>query len=131
MSVEVYTNNAQTTLTSSYTAGAGSIVVASTAGNFPTTPIFRVGIFGTNGSLKVILKVTTITDGTHFAVTAEGSDANAASGDVVRHLLTAGGMDGIRASITQILTFSAQQALTTMKQGDQVMCTDAPYFCIY
>lgn len=102
MAFERYANLCSTTLTAGYTAGAGSITVASTASPWPSSPVFRVYVSdATTGVVKVILKVTAVTDGTHWAVTAEGSDANAASSDVVKLSLTAGGMDAIRADLHQ------------------------------
>ena len=131
MSVENYTNNASTSLTAGYTSGSGSITVTTTAGNFPAAAPFRVGIFDTAGALVVLLKVTAITDGTHFAVTAEGTDASASSGATVRHLLTAGGMDGIRADLTQFGTFSSLPNTTGQKQGNRYIVTDGPYEYYY
>lgn len=96
-------NLASTTLSAGYTSGAGSITVGNTAGDngsypFPVAPTFRVVILDASTQVpKVILKVTAVTDGTHFAVTAEGTDANAASGDIVACVLSAG-------AVTQLLT---------------------------
>lgn len=131
MSVENYTNNASTSLTAGYTSGSGSITVTTTAGNFPTAAPFRVGIFDTAGALVVLLKVTAITDGTHFAVTAEGTDASASSGATVRHLLTAGGMDGIRIDQHQYGTLANLPSTTGQKQGNTYKCTDGPIDFIF
>jgi hypothetical protein len=100
---EQFANLASTTLTAGYTAAAGSITVSNTAGDnsnfpFPTNPTFRVVILDASTQVpKVILKVTAVTDGTHFAVTAEGTDANANSGDIVACVLTAGAISQMLA----------------------------------
>lgn len=106
---EFFTNRGSTTLTASYTAGAGSITVASTTGDdanypFPTSVPFRLSVWtASSATFKVILKVTAITDATHFAVTAEGHDANAASGDTCYGVQTAASLTAIR---TDAGTFS-------------------------
>ncbi len=97
---EFFTNLASCTLASGYTAADASITVSSTTGDdpsypFPVTAPFRLSLYQ-SGSQKVILKVTAITDGTHFAVTAEGHDANAASGSVCYGVITAAALTAIR-----------------------------------
>jgi hypothetical protein len=100
---EQFANLASTTLTANYTAGGGSITVNNTAGDnasfpFPVGTTFRVVILDATTQVpKVILKVTAITDGTHFATVAEGTDANGNSGDLVACVLTAGAIDQMLA----------------------------------
>src|SRR5512143_96766 len=113
---EFFTNRGSCTLTAPYTAGAASITVSSTTGDdagfpFPTSVPFRLSIFDTTTSpaaFKVILKVTAITDGTHFAVTAEGTDANAATGNTCYGVQTAASLTAIRtdAGTDANLTFT-------------------------
>jgi len=124
MSAEQYANLGSTTLTAGYTAGAGSIQVGSTAGNFPSTAPFRIVIIDASDqvTVKVVLKVTAITDGTHFAVTAEGSDANAASGDLVKgSILTAAGLDAIRGDMSRVVTGALP---SDGRKGDKLYATD-------
>jgi len=106
MSAEQYANLGSTTLTAAYTSGSGTLQVASTAGNFPASAPFRIVIIDqTTQAVTVILKVTAITDGTHFAVTAEGTDASANSGDSVKGaILTAAGLDAIRGDQNRVVT---------------------------
>lgn len=93
---EQFANLASTSLTANYTAGDASVTVSNTAGDngsypFPVGPTFRIVILDAATQVpKVILKVTAVTDGTHFAVTVEGTDANASSGDIVACVLSAG-----------------------------------------
>jgi len=75
---EQYANTVSTTLASGYTAGSGSIVVASATG-LPSTGDFAVSL---QNAQKTILKCTA-RSGTTLTVTAEANDANAASGTVV------------------------------------------------
>jgi hypothetical protein len=83
--MEQFANNCQTTVTTAYTAGDGHIHVASTAAPFPQIGDFRISIFDkSTGALKVILKVTTVTNTTDWVVTAEGTDAAVAVGDIVK-----------------------------------------------
>jgi hypothetical protein len=81
---EKYANLAETTLASSYTAGAGSISVTSAAG-FPTAGVFRVRL---GNAARTILKVTAVA-GTTFTAVAEGTDTNAAAGDTVKIVVSA------------------------------------------
>jgi len=91
MATEVFTNAAATTLASNYTAGSGTLAVASATG-YPTTGNFRI-IVGTN-----ILLVTAVS-GTTFTVTGgqEGTtDANASSGAAVTPILTKLAMQAVQ-----------------------------------
>lgn len=109
---ESYANHAQTTLGAAYTAASGVLQVASTtAGSnpgypFPGTPTFRLVIYDTTttpATFKGILKVNGITDGTHFAVQAEGPDFNASSGNIAFAILTKGAIDQIKLDILSLV----------------------------
>lgn len=131
MAAEQYANLGATALTANYTAGDASITVTSTAGKFPAAAPFRVYIAdASDGHIKVILKVTAITDGTHFATSPEGTDANAASGDGVAISLTAGAMDAIRSDISQVGVYASLPS-SGMKKGDRYRLTDGLYDFIY
>src|SRR5581483_190957 len=94
MSLEVYANNATTTLSGSITSGAVSLVVANAA-PFPVTPQFRLGID------SELLLVTSVA-GTTFGVVRgiEGTVATThASGATISHVLTSGGLVGVAGSI--------------------------------
>lgn len=96
--MEQFANNCSAIVASGgYTAGSGVLNVNSTAAPWPQVGDFRISIFGQNtNSLKVILKVTAINSSTQFAVTAEGTDANADAGDLVYGcVVTAGVMKNI------------------------------------
>lgn len=126
MAFERYSNLASTTLGANYTAGSGVLQVVSTAPPFPTVGNFRVFVADpSTGVVKVILKVTAVTDGTHFAVTAEGSDANATTADVVKICLTAGGMDAIRGDLVQRGAWASKVA---NKAGNLYLPSDALMF---
>lgn len=67
-----------------YTAGSGVLNVGTTGSPFPSSGTFRVAILDpTEVTIKVTLKVTAINSSTQWAVTAEGTDANANAGDHV------------------------------------------------
>lgn len=94
---ETTSNRASTTLTAPYVAGSHVLQVANTAGDdlsfpFPVTPSFRLSL------PEVILEVTGITDSTHFAVTAEGVDANSLNGNTAKIAFTAAGITGLIAA---------------------------------
>jgi hypothetical protein len=85
-----------TTLSSSYTAGSGIIHVAS-GGGLPSGGQFALTVLDqTTLAIKVIFRGSFL-GGTAIAVTAEGSDANANSGDIV-----VGSMMTVR-SLVQVL----------------------------
>jgi len=124
---EYYADLATTTLSSSYTAGAGVIVVT-TAANLSTTRQFHFMITdATTGAVKCIGKATALTSST-FTVTMT-TDANAASGDNVTIVQCAGAEDQIRADGCQFGTFA--NLPTVAKAGDRYKQTDGPYEWIY
>lgn len=85
MASEKFANKAATTLAANYTAGDGSISVASATG-FPTAGVFRVVLGNTQ---KTIFRVDSVS-GTTFTGVAEADDANASSGQTVTHVGTRG-----------------------------------------
>ena len=111
--MEQFANNCSTTVSSAYTAGDGHIHVASTAAPFPQVGDFRISIFDSvTKALKIILKVTAIASSTEFTVTAEGTDANVAVGDLVYGCsLTAGVMRNIGKVLLKSLTASNSATL--------------------
>lgn len=125
MAIEQYANLCSTNLTAGYTPGAGSIQVTSTGSPFPSSPQFHVYIADvTTGIVKVILKVTAVTDGTHWAVTAEGNDVSANANDVVKLSLTAGAIDQMRADNVALSTFASKN--TAAKAGRIQLYSDVP-----
>ncbi len=98
---ESFTNLGSCTLLSAYTAGDGTLHVSSTTGDdvnypFPTSVPFRLSVFDTSNNFQVIFKVTTITDGTHFAGVAEGHDANALINSICTGTQTAASLTALR-----------------------------------
>jgi len=80
---EQLVNNFDTTLASSYTAGAGSIQVLSATG-LPTSGTYTLAIFDAiTKNVKLLWRVTAARSGTTIYGAAEGSDVNANSGDLV------------------------------------------------
>ncbi len=102
---ETYANfNAATTVAAAgYTAGTATLTVGTTGTPFPATGTFSVVITDQNtNASKVLLRVTSIIDGTRFAVTPEGNDASAVSGDNVYAVLSVASIDNVRKDIHQI-----------------------------
>ncbi len=126
MANEQYSNLAQTSLTAAYTAGDGTTTVGNSGGNFPTNPNFHIGIYDKlTGVNKVLLKVTSIISATKFAVTAEGSDANANNGDLIYHIITKGALDQIRQDIMQ--QGAASTIPSTASTGAIYLATDGMF----
>ena len=134
MATEQYVDLAAATTVASggYTAGSGVLNVGSTAGSFPGAPNFSVVITDVSSGLsKVILRVTAINSSTQFAVTAEGTDANANSTDNVYAVLSATGITGIRKDINQFGTRANLPSTTGQVQGNRYKCNDSPYEFIF
>jgi hypothetical protein len=93
---EQLANLYNTTLASGYTAGAGSISVASATGA-PSSGTFSLTILNaTTGAVILIFRVTSVS-GTTFTGAAEGPDTNAAMGSVVvGTILTVAAVDQIK-----------------------------------
>lgn len=95
---EVMSTLGKSTLGSGYTAGSGSIVVAS-ASSFPATPTFSVRL--NNGAIYTVASVS----GTTFGITLEnGSDTNVSSGADVVEVVTS---RSLQALITQTVKIDA------------------------
>lgn len=107
MAFQNYTTRFETQIVGGYTAGSGVLNVVTTSG---ITAISRVIlVVAATGAFITILKVTGINSGSQFAVTVESgfTDTNAASGDVVRTLVTATQLDDIRADQVQTGAFAS------------------------
>jgi hypothetical protein len=124
---EAYSDLTQTTLSSSYTAGAGSMVVTSTSG-FPTARQFHFFVADQITNLvKAIGKATAVSSTTYTVVMT--TDANCSSGDFFVLSLCAGAMDQIRADMSSFGTLA--NLPTVAKAGDRYKQTDGPYDFIY
>ncbi len=89
---EQFANKYSSTVASAYTAGSGTLIVASATG-LPATGDFRIRLGNVAGS---ILKVTARA-GTTLTVTVEQDDGNASIGDTVKLVNTAGAMLALKA----------------------------------
>jgi hypothetical protein len=96
---EQFANLANSTLAAGYTAGSGSITVASASG-FPTQGTFTLVIQDQNTkAIKLLFRVTGVT-GAVFSGAAEGTDAAANLGDLVAGtMITTAAMNQIKADI--------------------------------
>ena len=123
--MEQFTNyTAATTLNSSYTAGAGTISVASVVG-FPTVPTFTVSILDqTTLVTKVLLRVTGVS-GTTWTVAAESTDANASTGDQVVTVISAAAIAQMRADMSMSGPYASLPV--SAKVGDIYTPTDSFY----
>ena len=99
---EQFANKIETTVGSAYTAGSGTLVVASATG-FPAIGTFRVRLGNVAGS---ILRVDS-RSGTTLTVVAEADDGNAGAGDTVTIVLSAGAMEQIKTDAVGSLRFSS------------------------
>lgn len=99
-------NDYSTTLASGYTAGSGSISVTSATGA-PSSGNFWLLIRDqTTKAFKLLVKVTAVS-GTTFTVTAESTDVNANSGDLVDGtMFTVASVKDMLADMNQIGTIS-------------------------
>lgn len=94
---EQFANLASSTLASAYTAGAGSISVAS-ASSFPTSGTFTVVIRDqATKAIKLLFRVTSVAGAT-FSGAAEGTDTAANAGDLV---------DGTMVTVASLAQFKA------------------------
>ncbi len=92
---------ATTVAVGGYTAGSGVLDVATTAAPWPQTPSFHIIIVNpATNAVKVVLNVTAVNSATQWAVTAEGTDANALAGDaVLGTILTAGAIAALKSEL--------------------------------
>ena len=124
---EYYTNTASTTVSSTYTTGAGTITVGTTGGNFPANPSFRLVVADQiTGLPKVLFKVTSIPSSTTFLVTPEGTDFACASGDKVFGVVTQGALDQIRQDVSQAGADASLPGTASQSTGNLYFATDLP-----
>ncbi len=133
---EQYFNNFSTTIgVGGYTSGAGVLNVIATAGITlnagDTCHLLVYRVIAGAATAIVNFTATAVNSSTQFAVTAEGSDANALAGDNVVCILSIGGMDQIRKDLMQFGSYGSLPSTTGQKQGNQYSCTDSPYKFIY
>ena len=139
MAVEVYSNNASTTVAiGGYTPASGVLNVASTGSPFLSVAtgvrqmhllVYRI----IGGLITPIVNfvATNTVSGTQWAVTAEGSDNAALVGDIVICVLSSGGMNQIRADVNQFGPIASLPATTNQKSGNRYKCSDSPYEYIF
>lgn len=124
------TAQARSTLASNYTAGSGSIVVATGTGK-----LFRTGQFVVLPKTGTQFVVTSVsTDTLSVTVAGEGADANATSGDQI--LLVGGRQEGgttptalqtrnendynVTANINEAVNTTAEEMKTATRPGEKV-----------
>jgi hypothetical protein len=126
---QYYSDLASTTLSSGYTAGAGSMVVTTPANLHATRYFFFYVADQTTKLVKAVGKATTYDSGTSTYGVTMTIDANCNSGDVITIALTAVGLDDIRGEMRSFGAFSSRP--TSGKAGDSYKSSDAPYESIY
>lgn len=120
MVVEVYTNNASTTLNGTINNSVTSLVVTSATG-FPTSGNFRIIV-------EDEIMLVTAVSGTTFTVTRahEGTTgASHASGVAVTQVHTAGAIDSIRSDQIKVGAYGSRPAAS--KAGNLWISNDGPY----
>jgi len=131
MASQQYTNLAQSSFASPYTAGDTTITLQSGDGAlFPSTGNFTVAIDSppqffllcTGRSGDVLTVNSSATEGT----TAQSM----AVGKLVVQILTAGTMDAIRSDMSQVGVNSGLP-VSGMKKGDRYEATDAQYYYVF
>jgi len=113
---EHYTDLFSTTVSNSgsgYTAGSGSLHVASTTGLTASCTVV-VMTAALPSTVKALLHVTSVTSGTVLAVTSEGTDNNAVDGDFVYQVLSSRAIDAIKTDI--LASVPASGALVLLEQ---------------
>src|SRR5262245_15926630 len=88
---EQFANKISTTLAADYTAGSGTLTVASATG-MPATGTFRLRLGNSAGSILIC----TARAGAVCTVSVEQNDGNAAAGDSVKLVNTAGAMSQLK-----------------------------------
>ncbi len=118
-----------------YTAGSGVLNVAATSpislGASDSTRLLVYRIIAGVLTPIVLLKATAVNSSTQFAVTAEGSDANALIADVVINVNTVGAQNQFRIDACQTGTEASLPSTTGQKQGNRYKCTDVNYEFIF
>ena len=108
--MELFGNNASTTLNGSITSGATSLIVTS-ATNFPTSGNFRILV---DSGINLEYMLVTAVSGTTFTVTRgiEGTTGVAHNSLVqVVHVITAGGLSNLLASPPRLLALDSNDLL--------------------
>lgn len=124
---ERYTTLGQSTLSAGINNVQTTLSVAS-ASSFPTAGTFRILVQTADGVTKEIMTVTGVS-GSTFTVTRgqEGTSASAfSSGDQVIQVLTAAGLDAIRADLVGRGTHASRPTAADAKAGGLYRPTDQP-----
>jgi hypothetical protein len=130
-----YTNLAQSTLASGYTAGNNTLVLQTGDGVLfspaTTRGIITVGI---GNPPAFFLTATGVSSDTLTGVSATGTEGttavNVGVSTPVTQVITTGALDGIRSDISQIGTYASLPS-SGMIKGDRYRCTDSMYEFIY
>jgi hypothetical protein len=131
MASQQYTNLAQSSFASPYTAGDSSITLQSGDGAlFPATGDFTIAI---DSPTQFFLKCTS-RSGDVLTVNPSATEGTVAQskavGILVVQVLTAGTMDAIRSDLSQVGVNSGLP-VSGMKKGDRYEATDAPYYYVF
>src|SRR5262245_21377914 len=106
---EQFANKISTTLAADYTAGSGTLTVASATG-MPATGTFRLRLGNSAGSILIC----TARAGAVCTVSVEQNDGNAAAGDSVKLVNTAGAMNQLKAdAVASGTTFGGDPTIYT------------------
>lgn len=121
-----------TTLASGYTAGAGSISVAAAPatgnGTYTMTLVIRDA---STKAVKLLFRVTSVS-GTTLTGAAEGTDANASSGDLVDgSIISVASQGQLFTDHHGYGTFANLPATTGRAAGDRYKCSDSEYDYIF
>lgn len=117
---------ATTTVGSSgYTAGSGTLEVTSTAAPFPSAPTFSLLVVNNVTGLSIVeLRVSAVTNSTHWAVTPVGTDVSAPAGSYVFAVF---GKDSLLQMRKDRKIYGAYASRpTTPSEGDTYQCSDGP-----
>ena len=121
MAEQLYNNYATTVASGGYSSGSGFLNITGSTSGF-TAP-FHIGIYdSTTLIVVVLLHVTGVNSSSQYAVTAEGTDASASAGDLVRGVLTVAAIGQIKLDAFQrnvnSVSFSATPTFN-LSLGDQ------------
>lgn len=116
---EQYTTLGQSTLSSPYTAGSGSMTLASAA-SFPTAATFSVRLNG-----AAVYTISAVAGAVFTATLEHGTDVDVAAGANVVEVLTQRVLDQIRADEVRSGTRANLPAAGARKEGDLYLTTDS------
>ncbi len=105
MATEIYSNLFHTAIASNYTAGSGTLIVASMTGA-PSTTLGNWRVLLDRGGANVLLKVTGAS-GTTLTVVAEQNDASLASGKSVDGVITKDALEALKTDAASLIVPSA------------------------